>query len=77
MRTYEGVIEIPLEDYNDFIRRYLPNPKDNLVIGPPRANKGNQTIEVSFAGSGHDMDECSPLDWGVPPKAKLEWDWTK
>lgn len=74
MRTYEGVVEIPLEEYEAFVRGFLPNPKDNVIIGPPKANRGNETIEVSFAGSGDDMGECSPLDWGIPPKAKLEWD---
>jgi hypothetical protein len=75
MRTYEGVIEIPLEEYVEFVRGFLPNPKDNVIIGPPRASRNNETIEVSFAGTS--SVDSPPAEWGIPPKAKLEWDCIK
>lgn len=71
MRTYEGRVEIPLEDYFAFVRQYIPNTKDNIEIGIPIPNKHNSTIEVAFAGSG--IDDCSPNEWSVLPEAVLQW----
>lgn len=52
-----GLIEIPLEDFWDFVRK--TNPVDgNVVYGVPRTNKDNDTIEIDYVFN----TEISPTD---------------
>ena len=68
--TYEGMIEIPLEDFWQFVARY--HPKDGQpCYGVPRANKGNGTLEIDFAMG---TDDVSPYEWAEKPKALRQWE---
>lgn len=71
MLTQEGVIEIPLEDFwNWMIKVHAHNLVGmETAFGVPRVNKENQTIEVSFAASS----DGDPKSWATPPKCMTEW----
>lgn len=65
----EGIIEIPLEEFFNWV-----SERENLrgyerSFGVPKTNKINQTLEVTFALS----DTCDPIDWVEKPKCLLEW----
>lgn len=71
MITYEGTIEISLEEFWDFVEKLHPNDK-NLEIryGVPRINIENQTIDIDFAASS----ESNPSEWVIKPKAVTQWE---
>jgi hypothetical protein len=67
--TYEGMIEIPLEEFWEFVAKYHPEG-GSPVYGVPRANKGNQCMEIDFAMG---TDDVCPSEWAVKPDALLQW----
>ena len=72
MMTQEGTIEIPLEEFWTWVQHNYASRLEGMeiVYGVPRIPKGNGTMEIDFAAS----TEGSPHDWGVKPKAVLQWD---
>lgn len=69
-RTYEGVIEIPLEEFWAFVSKYGPSDSDEIRYGVPRANRQNATIEIDYAGDSDGCPEC----WLVKPIAITQWE---
>jgi hypothetical protein len=69
MRTYEGLLEIPLEEFWDFVVKYLPDELDEMYYGVPRINQQNYTMEIDYAGDS----TGSPENWKVLPKAVTQW----
>jgi hypothetical protein len=69
------LIEIPLEDFWEWMVNYhAPKLKGmETAYGVPKVNKGNQTIEITFAAS----DDGDPKSWVTPPKCMAEWDGIK
>lgn len=69
-RTYEGVIEIELAEFWDWlIKNHLPATGDMIQFGVPRVNLGNDTLEISYAGA----DQSHPADWATKSTADQEW----
>jgi hypothetical protein len=68
-RTYEGMIEIPLEEFWAFVEKYNTSSGDEVAYGVPRVNKGNHCVEIDFAASS----DGPPADWAEPPKAVTQW----
>lgn len=68
--TYEGTIEIDLEDFAEFVANYHPEAP-SVAYGVPRVNKSNETIEIDFAVG---TDDCGPSDWAEKPKCLKQWD---
>lgn len=68
---YDGVgkIYIPLEDFNAFVMRYLPEKmhSQHVVLGYAPGNGISFTttdMEIDYAHS----TECDPHDWFKPPE---------
>jgi hypothetical protein len=69
--TAEGTIEIPLEEFWDFVtKNYSPTNNDEIRFGVPRVNKSNQVLEIDFAFS----NDTSPDNWSVKPDCLKQWD---
>lgn len=68
--TYEGVIEIPLEDFWAFVSRYHPHTTGEVVYGVPKPDKGAGTLNIAFAVG----DDTHPNQWAVKPEAVTQWE---
>lgn len=68
--SYEGSIEIPLEDFWRFIGRYGPKTGGYVAYGVPKADKATGTLSVAFAVG----DETPPAEWARKPDAVTEWE---
>lgn len=69
-RSYEGVIEIELADFWDWLlKNHLPATGDMIQFGVPRVSLDNDTLEISYAGA----DQAHPADWATTSKADQEW----
>lgn len=66
----EGEVRVPLDEFQEFIRGYLPNEFDCVLLGPPVAISRDQDIVVNFAAAN---DGNEPSDWSETPKALNEW----
>lgn len=65
----EGVIEIALEDFWEFVAKHHPKFQE-VAYGVPRVNKNNDTIEIDVAfGSITHLSE-----WAVKPEAVKQWE---
>lgn len=66
--TYEGMLEIPGEEFWTFVSKYMPNPSDECIWGVPRYNPTNETLDIFFAagGNGH------PEGWAKKPAAIID-----
>jgi hypothetical protein len=69
---YEGEIQIPYEDWYEFLNKYVPDKGKGaeVVFGPPRMYKDADAILVTFAADSADH----PSGWCVKPKALAEQD---
>lgn len=72
MQTIEGTIEIEMADFWTWVNQNYANNLDGMetYFGVPKVNKGNDTLEISFAASS----EGSPANWAEKPKAVKEWE---
>jgi hypothetical protein len=70
MSHLEGTIEIPMEEFWEFVHQYDPVDGLESSYGVPRIIKDGQTMEIDFAASS----EGSPADWANKPKAVLQWE---
>jgi hypothetical protein len=68
--SYEGKIEIPLEEFWEWVSGRTPVDGHEVVYGVPQVNSHNNTMEVSFAAS----NDCPPSNWAQKPKAIKEWE---
>ena len=68
--SYEGLIEIPLEEFWEFVTKYHDKTIGEIAYGIPRVNRSNATIEISFAVG----TECHPSGWAKKPLAVMEWE---
>lgn len=68
--TYEGTIEIPLEDFWQWVAQHAPTRSHEVAYGVPRVNVENSTLDIDFAAS----DECDPRAWAEQPRAVTQWD---
>ena len=69
--TAEGMVEIDLEELWTFVLKRLPTDGgEEYVLGVPRVNKGNGTLEIDFAVAVNG----NPHDWSVKPKAIIQWE---
>ena len=66
--TLIGKIEIPLEDFWEFVNKYVPVGVE-VAFGVPKVNISNNTIEIPAALS----TDGSPLDWTERPDFLSEW----
>ncbi len=65
----EGTIEIPMEDFWEFVNKYHEHKKAELAFGVPKVNHLNNTININYA-FGNDSD---PREWSEEPTAVKEW----
>ena len=71
MYTCEGIIEIPIDDFEEWLLKSMPKMGGVVVFGVPTVNKSNLTIDVAFAVG----DEAAPpQSWAKKPLAVTEWD---
>lgn len=72
MSYLEGTIEIPMDEFWQFVFKYDPTRESGMETsyGVPRIAKDGMTMEIDFAAS----TEGSPDDWAVKPKCKIQWD---
>lgn len=70
--TFEGLIEIPIEEFHTFLERFHPKT-DHVAYGIPRIGPDRGALKVSFAGA-HGGASVPPAEWGVKPAALAEWD---
>ena len=61
--TIEGSLQIPLDEFWDFLSQYLPSNSANTVFGKPVVNVDNGTLDIGFAS---DTDE-NPRTWLEKP----------
>ena len=64
----EATVEIPLEDFWDFVKTHHPDLYETQY-GVPRVNIDNKTLEIDVAFSYG----CHPTDWAEKSKAELQW----
>lgn len=67
---YEGVVEIPLDEFWEFVSKFHDKTSGEVAYGVPKVAKGAGTLNVSFA-VGY---ECHPSEWAEKPPAVTEWD---
>lgn len=67
---YEGLVEIPLEDFWKFIEGYTPKTSGEVVYGVPKVDKGAGTLNIAFAVG----NKTHPKDWARKPVAVEEWE---
>lgn len=65
----EGVIEIALEDFWEFVAKQHPEFQ-KVAYGIPRINRDKDTIEIDVAFSS----TTDPYEWIVKPKAVKQWE---
>jgi hypothetical protein len=71
MASYgEGTVEIPLNEFWEFVAKYNDIRGAETLYGVPRPHKGNGMIEIDFAFS----TECKPVDWAEKSEAQKQWD---
>lgn len=72
MTYYEGTIEIPAEEFWEFVSKYCPaqTAGHEVTYGKPRMEKNGIDLRISFAASS----DGNPVDWSVKPTAITEWD---
>lgn len=44
----KGTIEIPLEEFWEFVNTYVPDQESNNFFGVPRVNNVNQVLEIDY-----------------------------
>jgi hypothetical protein len=54
----DGTIEIPLDEFTEFVLQYIPNGPAMTKLGVPKVNVSNGTIEIDFSQN----TECWPED---------------
>ena len=54
----KGTIEIPLEEFWEFVNKYVPDQESNNFFGVPRVNNVNQVLEINYMFNS----EISPED---------------
>jgi hypothetical protein len=54
----DGTIEIPMDEFVEFILQFVPVGHANVMVGVPRVNVGNDTIEIDYSMN----TECHPKD---------------
>ena len=69
MYTMEGTIEIPMNDFWEFVIKYAPVKSDPMCFGVPRFDIAAETIIINFASDS----EESPENWTPKPKAITQW----
>lgn len=67
--TLEGKIEIPAEDFWEFVEKYNPAKDLNCAYGVPKFNTDNDTIDITFAADSM----TDPREWIEQPKCLEEW----
>jgi hypothetical protein len=63
-----GKVYIPLEDFWQFVQKYLPPGHEEVRFGVPKFTEAD--VEFDYASS----TECSPDQWATPPEFLKEWD---
>ena len=66
----EGNIEIPLEDFWNFIDKYHEHNIVEIAYGVPFVNKEKQVITLDYAYE----NEKHPSEWKDKPKCLKQWD---
>jgi hypothetical protein len=69
----EGTVEIPMEEFWEFVAKYNSLQSCEIQYGVPRCNKESSRMEIDFAAS----TECHPMEWSKKPKAVLQWELEK
>ena len=67
---YEGVVEIPLDEFWEFVPKFHDKTSWEVAYGVPKVEKGAGTLNVSFA-VGY---ESHPSEWAKKPPAVTEWE---
>lgn len=67
---YDGTIDIPLEEFWEFVAKYHDKTSGEVAYGVPKVRKGGGYMEISFAVSS----EGHPSEWAVKPAAVTEWE---
>ena len=72
MITQEGTIEIPLEEFWEWVQKTYADHMNGMETsyGVPRVNKGNDTLEIDFAAA----DDGHPSQWAEKPKSVKQWE---
>ena len=65
----EGVLEIPLEVFYEWVNKTYNIPGMEVVYGPPQLNKSTNSLDLLFAMG----DETDPNSWATKPDAVLAW----
>lgn len=62
-----GEIEIPLEDWVEFVEQYVPGDEAMTSFGSPTIHEAEEYISVPFALNTqcHPQDEACPPSWTV------------
>ena len=68
--SYDGTIDIPLEDFWEFVSKYHDKTSGEIAYGVPKFTKSSGYMEISFAVAS----EGSPSEWAVKPAAVTEWE---
>ena len=64
----EGTVYIPLEEFWEFVQRYVPVTKGaETAFGVPRVECGDLVIDYACS------TDCHPTEWATPPKAVQQW----
>lgn len=69
--SYEGTIDIPLEDFWEFVSKYHDKTSGEVAYGVPKFHPGYMEISFAVGSDGH------PSDWATKPAAVTEWDGIK
>lgn len=67
--TAEGTLEIPMEEFWNWVFTSYSVKGMDSVYGIPHFNKSTNSIEITVAMG----DQTNPNTWATKPKALLEW----
>jgi hypothetical protein len=67
--TAEGTLEIPMEEFWNWVFTSYGVGGMVSLYGIPRFNKNTNSIEITVAMG----DQTNPNEWATKPKALLEW----
>ena len=66
----EGQIIIPMEDFWEFVGKYVPSDREAASYGVPTVTPDGIDMVIDFAVS----TTCNPADWAERPECLKQWD---
>ena len=65
---YEGTIDIPLDEFWEFVAKYHDKTSGEVAYGVPKFHSGYMEISFAVSSEGH------PSEWAKKPPAVTEWE---